>query len=336
MAGSLEPLPELFLDRLREIVPAEQWEMCLESFSQASPAAFRVNTLQATVTEVTGELTLQGLRLTPVQWLESAFTVTPDQRRSLIESSAAKEGRIYIQNLSSMVPPMMLGPKPGEQVLDLTAAPGGKTVQMAAMMENEGSIAAVEVIRARMFKLQATLRRCGVKNTRTFLADGRTVGRKTPERFDRVLLDAPCSSESRFDCHQPKTWRNWGLRKIRECSRKQKGLLRSAVACLKPSGSIVYCTCSFAPEENEQVVHSVIVQFGEALEIQPMELPFANVQRGLVRWSGADLHPDLARSLRILPGEGMDGFYLCRLIKRESTFVRGARFTRRRRRAGRG
>ncbi len=318
MAQPLEPLPELFLDRLRRIVPAEQWDVCLASFAQEKLTAFRVNTLKAAVGQVRDELQQAGFCLAPVDWLDGAFMVDPAERRRLTETAAVAEGRIYIQNLSSMVAPMVLAPQPGQQVLDLAAAPGSKTLQMAAMMQNQGQIAAVEVVRTRMFRLQANLRRHGATVVRTYLTDGRTVGKKTPERFDRVLLDAPCSTEARFDRRDPSSWKHWSLRKIRESARKQKGLLRSAVTALKPGGVLLYCTCSFAPEENEQVVHGALARLGDVVEIEPIGLPFPNTQPGLTHWDEKDLHPDLARTVRILPNHQMDGFYLCKLTKRQS------------------
>jgi NOL1/NOP2/sun family putative RNA methylase len=319
MTQPLEPLPELFVNRLRRIVPADRWDRCLASFAAEKPTAFRVNVLKAAVAEVQDELERAGFRPRQVDWLEGAFLVDPAERRRLTETAAVAEGRIYIQNLSSMVATMVLAPQPGEHVLDLAAAPGSKTLQMAAMMQNRGRIAAVDVVRTRMFKLRANLRRAGVTIAKTYLTDGRTVGRKTPERFDRVLLDAPCSSEARFRQRDPGSWRHWGLRKIRESARKQKGLLRSALMSLKPGGTLLYCTCSFAPEENERIVHGVLVQMHEAVEIEPIGLPLANVEPGLTHWDGEDLHPDLAGTVRILPDQEMDGFYLSKLAKRQTT-----------------
>lgn len=315
MSHSPEPLPEAFVERLARIVPQERWEECLSSFGQEKPTAFRVNALRAAVDEVQHELAQAGFSPAPVDWLPGAFTIEPGERRRLTETAAVSEGRIYIQGLSSMLAPVVLAPQPGERVLDLAAAPGGKTLEMAAMMRNRGEIAAVEVIRSRMYKLGANLHRHGATIVRTYLTDGRTVGRKTPERFDRVLVDAPCSGEARFDPRDPASWRHWGPRKIRESARKQKGLLRSALAALKPGGTLLYCTCSFAPEENEEVVQSVLAPLGDAVEIQPIDLPLPNTQPGLVEWNGNELLPDLARTVRILPDEWMDGFYLCKLSK---------------------
>ena len=156
-----EPLPELFVERLARIVPSDRWDECLASFAHEKPTAFRVNTLKATVEEVQEELEQAGFALGPVDWLGGAFTVEPGERRRLTETAAVAEGRIYIQGLSSMVAPVVLASQPGERVLDLAAAPGGKTLQMAALMHNQGEIAAVEVIRSRMYRLRANLRRHG-------------------------------------------------------------------------------------------------------------------------------------------------------------------------------
>jgi 16S rRNA (cytosine1407-C5)-methyltransferase len=108
-----------------------------------------------------------------------------------------------------MLAPLALAPRPGETVLDLAAAPGGKTLQLAALMQNSGRLSAVEAVKGRFFRLRANLERGGVTNARTFLMDGRAVGRKCPEMFDRVLLDAPCSSEARFSRLDPRSWAHW-------------------------------------------------------------------------------------------------------------------------------
>ena len=315
----LPPLPEAFLQRLEQIILPERLPGVLRSFTVAKPTAFRVNTLAAEVSAAKGELEGQGLELRPLPWCQGGFTVEASERRRLTESAACVEGRVYVQNPSSMVVPLLLGPKPGETVLDLAAAPGGKTLHMAAMMANTGRLSAVEPVRSRYYRLTENLRRCGATIVTCYRHDGRSVGRKCPGMFDRALLDAPCSSEARFTRLDPNSWAHWTPRKIRETSRKQKGLLRSAVRSLKPGGILVYCTCSFAPEENEQVIHSQLRRFGDALEILPVSLPFANVQPGLVRWSGRDLQPDLARSVRILPDDLMDALYICKLAKRDQT-----------------
>lgn len=314
--AAMEQLPESFVQRLAEILPRDRFGGCLESFSQLKPTSFRVNRLRTTEEGLMKELESEGFGLTRIPWGSGVFTIDPDQRRQLTDSAAFSEGRIYIQGLSSMLAPLILDPRPGETVLDLAAAPGGKTLQMAAMMENRGRISAVESVRGRFFRLKANLERHGATLVKGYLMDGRAVGAKVPARFDRVLLDAPCSSEARFTTRDKASWAHWSLKKVKESARKQKRLLDSAIRSLKPGGTLLYCTCSFAPEENEMILDGQLRRYQGQLTIEPLELPLDNTQPGLVEWRGKTLNEDLVGAVRILPTSEMDGFFLCRLRKR--------------------
>ncbi len=314
--ADLPPLPGAFIARLTRIVPATQLDSVLDSFTRSRSCSFRINTLLAPIEDVRAELEDKGFHLAPVSWCPEAFTIPANQRRELIGSAAVREGRIYVQNPSSMLAPVILAPRAGETVLDLAAAPGGKTLHLAALMGNQGRLSAVERVRSRYHKLRAVLERYGASMVRTYLTDGRSVGRKVPERFDRVLLDAPCSSEAQFTRQDPKSWAHWSARKIKESSRKQKGLLASAIASLKPGGTLLYCTCTFAPEENELVVDDALRKQGHLIQIQTMTMPVRNIQQGLSRWGARNLHPELVKTVRVLPDGHMDGFFLCLLRKR--------------------
>ena len=317
------PLPEGFLERLRLILPAANYERCVETFYREPATAFRVNPLKATAAQLEEELRTEGFELEPLAWKRDAFVVPGAQRRGLTECAACREGRFYIQNPSSMVPPLVLDPQPHEWILDLAAAPGGKTLQLAGMMRNQGKISAVESVRSRFFRLRANLEAHGVSNVKTYLRDGTRVWKHCPELFDRVLLDAPCSSEGRFNAHEPSTYAYWSKRKIREMQRKQKRLLFSALQCLKPGGILVYSTCAFAPEENEGMIQALLEKFGEVLHVEEVELPCANVQEGLTRWQGRTWRSELKRAVRILPDGLMEAFFVCRLRKLESTLEPG-------------
>ncbi|NMC20615.1 MAG: RsmB/NOP family class I SAM-dependent RNA methyltransferase [Thermogutta sp.] len=312
------PFPSPFLDRLAALVPPDRYEPTLRALVEPKRVGFRVNRLRADRAEAEEALRREGVEFAPVPWLPDAYTAPPEHRERLVRSPLFSAGHIYLQNLSSMAAVHVLDPQPDEEVLDLAAAPGGKTLLMAQRMENRGRIAAVEVIRERLYKMQSVLKTGGAANVRTYLADGRTIGRKTPERFDRVLLDAPCSGESRFHVADPASFARWSPRKIAECSRKQIGLLRSAAAAAKVGGIILYCTCSFAPEENEAVVDAVLRGWGDAMQTEPISLPLENLQPGLTCWGGHEFHPAVASAVRILPTPEMDGFFLCRLRKTAS------------------
>jgi len=311
--------PAAFVERLRRIIPQDRYDACLHRLAEPDAVAFRLNPLRAEPHSTLEALRVAGLEPRPVPWYPLAWILPRASRERLTTSAPARSGALYVQNLSSQLAALMLDPQPGEEVLDLAAAPGGKTGHMAALMENRGRIGAVEAVKGRYFRLKASLETQGVVNARCYLADGRGVWRKTPERFDRVLLDAPCSSEARFRADTPESHAYWSLRKIRETSRKQQKLLFSAIQCLKPGGRLLYCTCAFAPEENEAVVDRALRTFGDALEVLPIELPVANWQPGLAEWEGRTYDPAVTRARRILPDGTMDGFFLCLLQKRRST-----------------
>jgi 16S rRNA (cytosine1407-C5)-methyltransferase len=300
---------------LQCIVPHDQWNAVLSSFSIQKPSVLRINTLLTSSDKLIDKLRNEGFDVLPVEWKSDALIVPHEQRSDILTSHWYRKGQLYSQSLSSQLAPMVLDPKPGEEILDLCAAPGGKTLQMACMMKDSGRIAAVEKSKSRFFKLKANLKHHQVSCVDLYLMDGAGVWRKTPERFDRVLLDAPCSSESRFRADNPKTFEHWKLKKIKEMAKKQKALIKSAVNCLKPGGILVYATCSFAVEENEAIIHYALKHFQDAISVQPITLPIENTQAGLLSWQGKDFNPQVERSVRVLPNLIMDGFYLCRIKK---------------------
>ena len=314
---SRPPLPFEFLDRLRQIVGDEHFDSVVASFSEPKRTSFRVNTIRAEPSTVVDQLRADGLSLDAVPWCDHAFEVALDQREAVTHSQLATDGKIYVQGLSSIFASLMLDPQPDQWNLDLAAAPGGKASHIAALMQNEGKLSVVEPIKKRMYRLADNLKRLGVSISKTYLMDGRKAGQKVPERFDCVLLDAPCSGESRIHTSDPKSYEFWGPRKIKEQSRKQKGLIESAFKCLKPGGTMIYSTCSFAPEENEAIVAHLIDVAGDEAQLQPIEMPFENWQPGLISFDDNEFGDELQHTRRILPDDRFDGFYLAKISKFE-------------------
>lgn len=316
MAG----LPGMFEERLKKIVREEFFEKVWQSFHEPKKCVFRVNPLRDSELSVIERLKSDGFDLDPVagfeRWGASVFVVPMDQRRVLTESQPFYEGKIYIQNPSSMLAPLLLQPRPGERILDLAAAPGGKSTLMAALMQNQGEIACVEPVKDRFHRLKRNLEQQGVEIAKTFMKDGRGVGSLMGPVFDKVMLDAPCSSESRFHMDDPKSWAYWSERKIKEMSKLQKRLLESALNALKPGGEMMYCTCSFAPEENELVIDQMMKKWKETVELLPLELPLTHFQEGITKWGGKSFDPNLRHCRRLLPDSLWDGFFLCHLRKK--------------------
>ncbi len=312
-------LPVDFVHRLRQLVPVGTLEAVLRSFGEEKKVCVRVNTLKSAIEHVKHALQQKGFSPQPLEWFPGAFLLDADDRSPIMDTRLYKDGILYLQNPSSLLSPVVLDPKPGEEVLDLAAAPGSKTLQMAGMMRDEGRIAAVEAIKARFFKLKANVAAHDAKCIHCYLADGRHLWRKVPERFDRVLLDAPCSSESRFRQADPQSFAHWSERKIKEMARKQKQLLYSAVHCLKPGGVLVYSTCSFSPEENEAVVNRTLEKFCGVINIEEIPRTLDNAAPGLRHWRRRTYDTGLARAIRILPDKTFDGFFICRLRKMASS-----------------
>ena len=313
-------LPPAFVSRLHRLLGGDGAGRVLAALAAPRRTAFRVNPLCCTDPGAAlAELAAAGVEPVPVEWLPGAFHVAPDQRGALTRSGPVTRGELYVQNPASMLPPLVLAPGPGDEVLDLAAAPGSKTLQLAAMVAAPSQVAAVEAVRGRFFRLRANLARHGAGAVRTYLKDGGRVWRQVGERFDAVLLDAPCSAEGQFHLSVPASFAYWSGRKVREMAHKQRRLLASAVHCARPGGVIVYATCTLAPEENEAVVDAVLRRFPGALEVEPVPLGVPGGLPGRTAWEDAAYDPRLVQALRILPDGLMEGFFICRLRKTAST-----------------
>lgn len=318
MRSEIQKLPKDFLDRLRMIVPQSKWDAIANMFAEPKPTTFRVNTLKAKTVSVRETLERIGFRIEGISWYPDAFVLKEGRLRELQETEIYKNGEIYVQSLPSMIPPLVLAPQPGELILDLTAAPGSKTTQMACLMKGQGKIVANDNNKIRFYKLKANLDLQGAKNVEPTLRYGEVFGREHPETFDKVLLDAPCSAEGRFNVREPASYGYWKVPKVYEMARKQKKLLSSALSALKIGGFLVYSTCTFAPEENEGVLAWALEKFGDVIRIDKIQFALPNQMSGLSSWEGETFNPLVKHAIRILPTEQMEGFFVARLLKTKS------------------
>ncbi|MGQ9724394.1 MAG: RsmB/NOP family class I SAM-dependent RNA methyltransferase [Tepidimonas sp.] len=313
--ADLPPLPAAFSALLDALIPPDARPRVEASYTSPKAVVFRVNPLRARE-PATVLASLAPLQPEAVTGADGVYRLPATDRATLTHHPLCAEGSLYIQGVASMAAVWALDPQPGEAVLDLAAAPGGKTALIAARMGNQGRLAAVEPVRARFFRLKANLQRLGVRNAQLYLKDGAQVGRLVPGRFDRVLLDAPCSSQAQFTRLDPASWAHWSPRKVRASAVLQARLIRSAADALKPGGVLVYSTCSLSPEEDECVLDALL---RERDDLTPESLPWPvdlPSLPGLTAWRGQPLHPGLALARRVLPTEWTDAFFLCRLRKR--------------------
>jgi 16S rRNA (cytosine1407-C5)-methyltransferase len=303
----------VFLERLKVIVGRERYDQVVQSFSRPDFLSVRINTLKTTCPRMLAELKERRIAFREVPCSAEALILEGIPREELGRMDLIKDGLLYCQSLSSMLPALVLGPAPGERVLDLCAAPGSKTTQMAALMNNEGEIVAVEAVRQRSYKLRVVIEQTGAANVALTVMDGRRF--KSERLFDKILVDAPCSSEGRFHLDHPKTCAYWSLRKIREMARKQKGLLLSASRLLKPGGVMVYSTCTFAPEENEGAVDWLLRKTQGALDVEAVDLKDIPHYPCLPEWRGKVFDSRVQKCLRVLPEDGMEGFFITKFVK---------------------
>ena len=303
-------LPREFIESLSSTFPQPVAERILRGMGAPRRTTLRVNTIRSNAAELMAFFRGKAVKHHRVPWYPDAFVLSDSSERNAQEWEPYREGKIYLQSLSSMIPALVLEPRPGERILDVAAAPGSKTTQMAAMMENRGSIFANELDRVRSERLayNVRLQGCGIVEIR--VGRGERLGGEMPDSFDRVLLDVPCSGEGRFIVFEPATSRPWSPRVVAECVRLQKKLLASGVRAARPGGVLVYSTCTLNLEENEKLVQWALESFSLVVEKVPVSIPgsYAGMARGL--------DPGIAKALRIFPDQDREGFFVCRLRKK--------------------
>ena len=317
MSDCYQSLPEQFIERTTRVVPAELLDQVLESFCHKRPTTLRVNTLKSNKEQVASKLDNIGLDHHSPAWYPDAFILSGDPFATLgqvMETEMYKNGEIYVQNLSSMIPPLVLDPQPSSCILDIAAAPGSKTTQMAMMMNDTGEIIANDLSPIRIFKLKANLAGQGVTHTTTNRMPGQFLWKRFPHYFDKSLVDAPCSLEGTIYTERPKPYGMWSVHKIKDLSQRQRYLLRAAISATKVGGEIVYSTCTLAPEENEGVIDWILAK--EKVELVPITIPGLVSYPGVTQWGNAKPYdPRVTQCMRIYPTELMEGFFVAKLRK---------------------
>jgi len=314
----LSPLPVEFLRRLNQMYKNNTEEI-LKTFKNPKPTTFRVNTIKASVNEVITALNTQGFESEEVSWYTKAFILRSKTLRELTDTEQYKRGQIYVQNLSSMIPALVLAPNPTDKVLDICAAPGSKATQLAVIMNNQGRITANDSSKNRIYRLEANRERQDARSVRIVENDARSIWQKYPEYFDCTLADVPCSMEGRFTYDDPDSYKDWSVKRLKDMMSLQKWILRSAISATKPGGTIVYSTCTLSPEENEQVIDWILKKEKGNVQVLPIDLPNAPLTQGLVSWADKTYHKSVVQTKRVTPSSLMEGFYIAKLTKLRSS-----------------
>ncbi|MBI3052089.1 RsmB/NOP family class I SAM-dependent RNA methyltransferase [Candidatus Woesearchaeota archaeon] len=285
-----------------------------EKFMQYSTSfirrSIRVNTLKIGVEELAGRLQADW-KLDRVPWCNEGFWIK-GERLDIGNLPEHVLGYFYVQEAASMIPPVVLEPKPGEVCLDMCAAPGSKTTQMAAMMQNEGIIVANDISGERIKALGLNLNRTGVSNAVIAHTAGSQLS-KLKIRFDRILVDAPCSATGTIR-RNLKVLQMYNYSTVNRLASMQKGLITRAYGLLKEGGTLVYSTCSMEPEENEGVV-THLLEKEDSAAVEKIGLPLER-SACYTEFDEAEYDSRVKDCLRIWPQDNnTEGFFVARIRK---------------------
>ena len=303
-------LPIDFITELNDTFNERISDKILSGMIENRYTTMRVNTLKYDINSLKKNLEDNKIEFKSVPWYEDALIILNANENILQSLDLYKNGYIYLQSLSSMIPPLVLEPKENEKILDLTAAPGSKTTQIAALMKNKGYILANELDKIRCEKLKYNINLQGVKICEVINNKGEKLGDNYINQFDKVLLDTPCSGEGRFLIEDKKTYENWSTSEVDKLVKLQKELFTSAYKALKPEGILVYSTCTLNKNENEGVLNWAINKYN--LEIEKINMDIKNSLNGITK----GYNKQLKNAIRVLPNKEQEGFFVAKIIKK--------------------
>lgn len=300
-----------FRQRAAEILGIRQADV-IDLFRGARATSARVNRLHAD--SAPDELTGKVRSLVPVSWCRDAFFCTGELRCTEMVPFT-HDGSVYLQNASSLIPVVALDPCPGERIIDVSAAPGGKAFHIAARVANDCDLWLNDASKPRAEKLRHLAELYGVRYSHLTTEPAQYIDKSLPtQSFDRILLDVQCSGEGRIDLRRSDALRYWSTERIEKYKYLQTKMLDAAYRLLRPGGTIVYSTCTFAPEENEYPVSQVLGRHAD-LDLAPIEFRELNFRPGLTKWRSYRFDPRLERAVRVVPDDMFEGFFTAKLIR---------------------
>lgn len=322
-------LPKEFWNRIEKIYSKEDIEIIKNGYNtEKRKTSFRVNTIKNTEDIAIDTLTNLGIKTTKIPYLENCYTLDEWTEKDLWETELFEKGKIYIQQISSQLPVQFMNLQEWDKVLDATAAPWSKTSQIAALTKNKSEIIAIDNNAIRIDKLNYTLKKQGVKNAVVMKTDARKIHvplgeyltqlgwseDDTKEYFDKILLDAPCTAEWRFNLNREKSFGFWNETIFKKAYRLSKSILEEIIPMLKVGGTLVYSTCTLAPEENEAITHFILSNYPE-MKIEEISIDSENIRPGIKSFGKSVYRNDVTKSIRCLPSKETEGFYIAKFTK---------------------
>ena len=293
-------LHEMLLEQFGEI----NTNKIIEGYSKNRYTTLRVNTLKTTIEKIKGVLSEKNIEFKEVSWYKDALILPNVQEKEIRNLSIYNNGEIYLQSLSSMLPVIILNPQKKENILDMTAAPGGKTTQISAMTEGEALITACEKNTIRLERLKFNIEKQGAKRVNIMLQDARKLDNYFS--FDRILLDAPCSGSGTINLSDKNFEKNFNKDLVTRSVMIQFELLKKALKILKPGHEMVYSTCSILRNENEENLRKLIET--NNVEIIPIDEKMLE---------GVPLLPTKIKgTICVCPNELYEGFFVAKIRKK--------------------
>ena len=297
-------IPEFLLNMLDKQYGTEIKNDIIKGYSLNRAVTLRVNTLKSTILKIKDELNKNNIDFTDVKWSENALIINNATEKDIESLDIYENGEIYLQSLSSMLPPIFLNPKENTDILDMAAAPGGKTTQIAAITNNKAHITACEMNPIRAERLKYNIDKQGATCIYVMQKDSRNLDNFFS--FDQILLDAPCSGSGTIDINNPKLNTYFTEKLIEKSVSLQKSLLQKAINLLKPGSEMIYSTCSILEQENETIVNEIIKR--GKVEVVPIILP-TEMYLPL-------LPTKIAGTICIKPTNLYEGFFVAKLRKK--------------------
>ena len=276
----------------------------IKGYQEKRKTTLRINTIKSNIEEIKNELEKEKIEYETVKWSKEALIIKNADEKTIQEMEIYKNGKIYLQSLSSMLPPIILEPQEGTDILDMAAAPGGKTTQIAAITNNKAHITACEKNKIRAERLKYNVDKQGATCVFIMPKDSRFIDDFFS--FDQILLDAPCSGSGTLDYNDANVEKYFTEQLIERSSKTQKTLLSKAIKLLKPGHEMVYSTCSILDCENEDVVSSVIKNGN--IEIVPIN--FEGMEELPI------LPTKISGTLCVKPTELYEGFFVAKIRKK--------------------
>ena len=293
-------IPEFLIDKIKLQYP-NNYEEIINGYNETRVSSLRINTLKSNYQEITTILKQNNIQFQDVDWYQSALIIDDDLNK-IKELNIYKEGKIYFQSLSSMLPPLVLNPKSNELILDMTAAPGGKTTEIAALSNNTAMITAIEKNKIRSDRLKYNIAKQGAKKISVLNEDARHLNEYF--KFDKILLDAPCSGSGTL-LNYNESMNEYNIALVNRSINFQKELITEAIKHLNSGGDLIYSTCSILKEENEEILNTILTNPSLSLvpitELDTSKLPL--------------LPSNLDNVITICPNKYFEGFFIAKIHK---------------------